>query len=544
MYVRSHDWLYCTSGPESLTLSYCNIIEKFRMADSRAILTQKVCSVFQKHFANLNSGLKDHLPVLVSQLYSRELVSLDIVGKITDTANGIDLTVKCMCVLKEVQERIKNDYLTLEKFCEVLCHQNVGLAHLGEPLRDDFQQLCQGDHSVKPTFHGSYNALSDKTSMFTEPTSESHVEDRISKDSSAFEKFCDVLSHQQVGLEHLGDPMRCDFQQLCSSAKQTFHASYSTPENSSVFQEPASDSNMDVTDCDESKEQTERFVKYDLGSDTEKLFTVVKSFEAPQQAQGDGDSDGTHYGEHVSDQTVPVKESSYQKSAKIIAPYIDLASGCYVTQRSGQDLDHEEKCRIGDMKVSLDKIARKCGDCSKCAKIKAEYESKLRGLEKYYDMKLKDMAESRSTCIQQELDETKHCLTWTLDHQTKEKLKKEEEIKQLNHQIKELEVQTTREIDQLKARSKNEQDKLRSKLSLKEKELHDINQSASHCPVYSNKMRRANFEQKRGLCSEIDSLVKQMFTSKNSDEKNKLCQRIHAKLARFSPLERSRSNSM
>lgn len=58
--------------------------------------------------------------------------------------------------------------------CEVLCHQNVGLAHLCEPLRDDFKQLCQGNSStMKPTFHGSYNAPGDKTGMFTEPTSES-----------------------------------------------------------------------------------------------------------------------------------------------------------------------------------------------------------------------------------------------------------------------------------------------------------------------------------------------------------------------------------
>ena len=41
-------------------------------------------------------------------------------------------------------------------------------------------------------------------------------------------------------------------------------------------------------------------------------------------------------------------------------------------------------------------------------------------------MQLKDMAES-----QQELDEAKHCLTWTLNYQTKEKQKKEEEIRQL-----------------------------------------------------------------------------------------------------------------
>ena len=295
----------------------------------------------------------------------------------------------------------------------------------------------------------------------------------------------------------------------------------------------------------------------------------MKSFEASQYAQGSGkgvldfdgaDTHGTYYGELASDQAVPVKASSSPESAQIVAPYMDLTPGRYVTERSVQSQDREEKCLVGDVKVSLDKIVDKCGNCGKCEKNQAKYESKLKDLREYYDKQLEDMAES--TSIQQE---DKRCLMRSLDLQTKEKQMKEEEIRQLKHQVEELEAHTRREQDklnsairlkeremnqlkclvgQLQSQSKKEQDELRSAISLKEKELHDMKQLASCCPVYSKKMRRANFEQKRDLCAEIDSLVKQLFISKNPDEKNRLCRRIQAKLTRFSPLERSRSFSM
>lgn len=453
---------------------------------------EEASSIFRKNYANLTTGIQNDLPVLVPELYSSLLVTASVRNKVLDTSNSTDSQVKCIDLINCVEERISRNHSDFETFCNVLC--KVGLEHLGEPMRSDFQQLC---NSTKQTFHGNYTAPPDSTSEFPEPTSESHV---------------DVAIHD-------------------------------TPEA-----------------------QTERLVKYDLGSSVNNSSTFVKTFDASQPPVGDC-GEGT-YGELIAEQVVSVEESSSPGRTKIGSLNLDYSAGRFSTQRSFQEQDFEEKCLIGDVKVTFDRIAHRCASvqvCGNCESIQAEYESKLEGLREFYDKQLKDStAESASS--QQKLVEDKHCLVRALDIQMEEKQKKEEEIEQLKSQarkqedcmrkkenelefailLKEREMKQLKlQVRELQTNSKKEQDKLKSAISSKEKELHDLNQMASHCPFYGNKIRQANFQRKKDLCSEVQSLVKQFSMSQSPNERRKLHGRIQRKLTHITPpLERCRSFSL
>ena len=127
------------------------------------------CFVFQKHYRDLSSGLLVHLPMIASNLWSEELISVDIKDKVLD--NGTSQPEKCMCLLKDVEDRIKRDSSVFEKFCGVLCSQEVGLSHLGDPMLRKFQELFP-----KPIIQGSYNTLSETLSRFSGPASESQID--------------------------------------------------------------------------------------------------------------------------------------------------------------------------------------------------------------------------------------------------------------------------------------------------------------------------------------------------------------------------------
>ena len=436
------------------------------MVDSSANSKEKACSLFKKHFDNLTTGLKDHLPMLVSQLYSSELVSSDTRDKIIDTGNNTDSRIKCMCLLKDVEERIKSDHSALEKFCEVLCHQNIGLAHLGEPLRDDFRQVCHSDSLAKPTFHGNYNAPGEDTPVFIEPASESQV---------------DVASNGR-------------------SARQT----------------------------------EESLVKHDGGCDDEKMSTFIKSFETLHQVHADGNNGGN---DGELEQMVPVNESCQPKRGKTF-PYIDLDSGCFTAHQSFRDQELEEKALVSDMVVSWDRITQRC---ERCAAIQATYETKLENMKEYYT-KLLEGGTARPASVQRikTLEDDKQHLLRVLDLKTEEKLKqlkeKEEEIDELQHQVDTLQARLHRK--------KKEQEELKASLSANEKELHKVKKLGSHCPIYGSEEKLADFKQKLELCKEIQSLVAQFFVSGNPDEKTRLQERIQPKFSRLTSLERRNSFSL
>ena len=73
--------------------------------------------VFRKHFKDLTSGLQAHLPMIAAHLYSEGLVSVDNKDRVLD--NSTSQPEKCMCLLKDVEDRLKRDSSVLEKFCGV-----------------------------------------------------------------------------------------------------------------------------------------------------------------------------------------------------------------------------------------------------------------------------------------------------------------------------------------------------------------------------------------------------------------------------------------
>lgn len=439
------------------------------MADLR-VLKENACFVFRKYYKDLSTGLQNHLPTLVTHVYSVSLVSKDNRNKILDQYSNTSQLDRCMWLLNDVEDRIERDHSALNKFCEALCSQEVGLSDLGEQLRYDFQQLC--NTSANPTFHGSY--------MYN------------------------------------------------SLAKST---------------EPVVDSA--TTDEGTHKTQPSRLVKYDIqfgGSVLDRTSSCVQSFATPQQVQVQ--DDGTDGGYGKLEQVVPaIKESSRPERAKTVSPYVDLVDAS--AGHSVRDQEFEEKRLYSDMLSSWYRVTRKCENC---AKIQAEYESKLEKMKEYYDKCLKgdDTKVASVRCVKK-LEEDKRHLIRAMDLQSEEKLKqlkeKEQEIEQLQCQVGKQKRELI-EIQELLECKRKELEGLKTDMSLKEKKLYDVNQSAKRCPVYGNKKKRASFERKKKLCDEIQSLATLFFVSQDPHEKSKLKEKVQAILTHFTSFERRKSFSL
>ena len=106
--------------------------------------------VFKRHYANLGSGLQLHLPLVVSELYSSSLISPGTKDKVLSDAPTPSHS-RALTVLNDVEGRLKTDCVIFEKFLDILCHQNVGLSHLAEPMRLDYQRLCEGSSHLDST---------------------------------------------------------------------------------------------------------------------------------------------------------------------------------------------------------------------------------------------------------------------------------------------------------------------------------------------------------------------------------------------------------
>ena len=106
--------------------------------------------LFQKYYDDLICGLQAHLLMVTVHLYSKRLISMDSKDIVLD--HGISQLEKCMHLLKDVEDRIKRDFSAFEKFCEVLCSQDIDLSDLGAPMLDEFQQLCPHPTSCGGSF--------------------------------------------------------------------------------------------------------------------------------------------------------------------------------------------------------------------------------------------------------------------------------------------------------------------------------------------------------------------------------------------------------
>lgn len=129
-------------------------------------------------------------------------------------------------------------------------------------------------------------------------------------------------------------------------------------------------------------------------------------------------------------------------------------------------------------------------------------------------------------------------------------LQNRRQLEENEMKIEELELQVEKQLRELMETKrlleskKKEQEKLKSTLSSKERELHEISQSAKHCPVFGDKKRKKHFEQKRELCEAIQSLVAKFFATCSLDEKGKLHDEIQAKFAHFTSLKRRKHLSI
>ena len=432
------------------------------------------CFVFQKHYKDLSSGLQVHLPMIAAHLFSEELISVDIKDKVLD--NSTSQPEKCMCLLKDVEDRIKRETSVFEKFCGVLCSQEVGLSHLGDPMLLKFQELCP-----KPIIQGTYNTLNETSSKFPWPASESQMDTTV-----------EAMSSMQ--------PSRSD--------------KYGTSDGADGGGEGAA--------------------------------SVLAPFKATQQQlDTDGDMDV--------EQVVPEKESGRPERAKTVAPYVGLFdTDRYGVRHSIQGRDSEEERVVSDLMLSWDRVKLKCENC---ASIQAEYEKKLQDAKEFYDKRLNNMVtKSASFRHVKQLEEDKKHLLKTIQMQS---LQSKEDQRQLEGQLEEnekeieqLQLQVKKQVNELMdmqrrlESKKKEQEILKSALSSKERDLHNIAQEAERCPVYRNKKRREHFERKKELCEEIQSLVTKFFATCSLDEKSKLHDEIQAKFVHFISLKRRRSCSL
>ena len=415
--------------------------------------------IFQKYYKNLTDGLKNHLLPLAASLFSIRLVSADTRDMMLDNNSSCQLK-KCMLLLKDVEDRLKRDHTVFEKFCDVLCSQDVDLPDLADPMRHDFQQLCQ--YSAKPTLHGlySYSVTESDTSSFVEPNAESQA-DAADKES-------------------LANP------------------------------------------------QPSRAVQYDLGSDSENMSDsrFVHPFATPQQPR--------NYEFLESEQVVPIDESHSPSRSKTLSGsvYIDFDAKHYLKRNQ----ETREKYLISDMVVSWDKHSQECKDCASIVQAKVE------NVRQYYEEQLQKESTAKSAAVQCVKDDEEkkrqhllEAITMQAEDKTKQLKKKEDEIEQLQCKIDNLQKELHSKL--------KERDKLKSAICVKEKDLHDIKELAKLCPIYSSQRRRENLEQKKAWCTDIQSLVIRFFASQNPDEKGDLQKKIRDKLSRFTPLRRRRSFS-
>ena len=439
----------------------------FKMADSS--FKENACFVFQKYYKGLSTGLAPHLPVLAAHLYSSLLITCDNRNRILDI-NGTSQLERCMCLLNDVEERIKRDHTPFEKFCQVLCSQEVGLSDLGDPMLRDFQQLCE--KSRKPMFHGSYvnQQIGNNMSKSAEPTSESQ--------SEAIDE---------------GTP-------LARSSRSTFiPATYSSSP------------------------------------------PLVKSFGTPQQALSSGSDD-------TGEQVVPVKESTLQcgtTGCPLTQLDLNAGVGCYSARRLNKAKEQEEKRLVSDAQVLWDTVK----DCENCAETQEKYSRILEDMKKYYEKQLEDGAAelARVKLSEKKLLKQKEHLLETVDIQSEDKMKR---LKETENEIIQLSAEVDRQRRELQAKERQlnekikEQEMLRSTMSSKEKKLHEMCRDAKCCPIYSDGRKLDVFRKRAEMCTQIQSLVVRFFSSRDPGEKSNLRDEIQTKLSRFSFLRKRRSFSL
>ena len=440
------------------------------------------CFLFQKHYKNLSSGLQAHLPMVVAHLYSENLVSADNRDKTLD--NTTSQLEKCMCLLKDVEDRIRRDYSVFEKFCAVLCSQEVSLSHLGDPMLHDFQQLCP-----KPTIHGSYNIINESSSKFTKPAPESQIDATDEGTSNVQPSRSDKYSASDDSGGKIA----------------SYVMSFGTPQQ------------VLDTDNDSYMYSGHEQVVPEKESGRPKRANTVAPYVGP--------FDIDHFSVKHSAQDQDSEEKMLVSDLVLSWDRVKLkCANCASIQA-----EYEKK--LQDIMKFYDKRLKSSVTKSASFRHVKRLEEEKQRLEDDKQHLVKAM---QIQSVQSEKDHRQ------LEEQLEEN---EKEIEQLQLQV-EKQMSELMGMQRLLEEKRKEQKELKSTLSSKERELHEIAQSARHCPVYSTKKRREHFERKKELCEEIQSLVVKFFATSNVDGKSKLHNEIQAKFSHFTSLKRRRSFSL
>ena len=123
------------------------MVDNLEAMAERSSKATKAHHVFKKHYSNLGNSLGTNLSVVVSQLYSSNLISSATKDKVTSDA-ATPTFDKSLTLLNEVEGRVKSNEQAFEDFLNVLCCDEIDLARIAEPMRLEYQRLCEeSNHS-------------------------------------------------------------------------------------------------------------------------------------------------------------------------------------------------------------------------------------------------------------------------------------------------------------------------------------------------------------------------------------------------------------
>ena len=120
--------------------------------------------VFKKYYSQLGSALGTNLSVVVSELYSSNLISLGTKDKVTSDASTPTID-KALAVLNDVESRLSGEHV-LEVFLNVLSCDLIDLGHIAEPMRSEYQHLCE---KLNPSTERSNLVVGKENSCFVAP---------------------------------------------------------------------------------------------------------------------------------------------------------------------------------------------------------------------------------------------------------------------------------------------------------------------------------------------------------------------------------------
>lgn len=166
--------------------------------------------VFKKHYSSLGQALGTSVSIVASHLYSSNLISPGTKGKVTADGSTTPFD-KSLAILDDVEGRIDSNEQVFEKFLNVLCCDQVDLGHVAEPMRLEYQQLCEsstglvvGNENSRFVAPGLSLSSSQVThSRRVEGVDSSHCEIQMSQESRPKHLHFSKLAEDEAGKQVL-----------------------------------------------------------------------------------------------------------------------------------------------------------------------------------------------------------------------------------------------------------------------------------------------------------------------------------------------------